>query len=191
LATIRNYILNLKLHLECSLNHYDCELVEGINREINLINNLIDTYNKTITNCNNASILEIGLIYKNPIDIVINYISKLPSINKEEWYEEITIEQIVDIIVNTEYNKNKEKCRKIEKEIIDLGDSELCSELVGVSWINSDKMLDVVGISFKENGQIYYFLSNNLKLNDNTNVIVQTEHGIQFAYVRVPSMKIF
>ena len=144
LNSIRKHIINLKLRLECYLTEYcyyeEEEIVKDV---IKLVNNLIDTYNKIITGNykENSSCLENNIIHKNPIDIVMNYISKLPSINKEEWYGEITIEQIVNIIENIDYNKNKEKCKKIEKMIIDLGDSELCSELVGVSWINSDKML--------------------------------------------------
>ena len=164
LVTIRNYIVNLKLYLECNLNHYDYddELTEGINNEINLVNNLIDTYNIVITNYkknnqNNNSNQENNVISKNPIDIVINYISKLPSINREEWYDEIKIEQIVNIIENIDYNKNKEICKKIEKLVIDLGEPELCAELVGVHWINSDKMLDVV-INSKDEWESYYLL---------------------------------
>ena len=51
-------------------------------------------------------------------------------------------------------------------------------------------MLEVVGVSFKENGQIYYFLPNNYNLEENMNVIVETEHGIQYASVVKKSLKI-
>lgn len=51
-------------------------------------------------------------------------------------------------------------------------------------------MIDVVGISFKENGHVYYFSSNNLVLSENTHVIVKTEHGIQYAYVRKSNFKL-
>lgn len=160
LNSIRKHIINLKLRLECYLTeccYYEEE--EIVKDVIKLVNNLIDTYNKIITGNykENSSCLENNIIHKNPIDIVMNYISKLSSINEEEWYDEITTEQIVNIIENIDYNKNKEKCKKIEKMIIDLGDSELCSELVGVSWINSDKMLDVV-INCKDEGESYYLL---------------------------------
>ena len=44
-------------------------------------------------------------------------------------------------------------------------------------------MLKVVGISLKEKGKIYYFLSNNLELKNNITVIVETERGLQFGRV--------
>ena len=51
-------------------------------------------------------------------------------------------------------------------------------------------MIDVVGISFKENGHVYYFSPNNLVLSENTHVIVKTEHGIQYAYVKKSNFKL-
>lgn len=162
LKTIRKYIIDLKLHLECYIN--DCcyyEKVEMVKDVINSIDKLIDTYNKIITTNykNNSSYLENNLISKNPIDIVINYISKLPSINVEERYDEIKIEQIVGIIENINYNKNKELCKKIEKLIIDLSDLELNFELIGVPWINCDKTLDMI-INSRDAYVCYYVLSN-------------------------------
>ena len=44
-------------------------------------------------------------------------------------------------------------------------------------------MKEVVGIVFKKNGQIYYFLSGNLKLKKDEKVIVNTERGLQFGTV--------
>lgn len=44
-------------------------------------------------------------------------------------------------------------------------------------------MVEVVGISFKEKGRLYYFLPNNLNLKKNLTVIVQTEKGLQFGKI--------
>ncbi len=44
-------------------------------------------------------------------------------------------------------------------------------------------MVDVVGVTFKDNGKVYYFSSNNLELKKNVTVIVETERGLQFAKV--------
>lgn len=44
-------------------------------------------------------------------------------------------------------------------------------------------MINVVGVNFKENGKIYYFLPGNLNLKKNITVIVQTERGMQFGRV--------
>ncbi len=41
-------------------------------------------------------------------------------------------------------------------------------------------MIEVVGISFKEKGQIYFFLPNENKLKKGITVIVETEKGLQF-----------
>ena len=51
-------------------------------------------------------------------------------------------------------------------------------------------MIEVVGVSFKKGGKIYYFSPNNLKLNKNTNVIVKTERGLQFGVVENENMEI-
>ena len=44
-------------------------------------------------------------------------------------------------------------------------------------------MIKVVGVSFKENGKVYYFLPGNINLKKNITVIVQTERGLQFGKV--------
>ena len=42
---------------------------------------------------------------------------------------------------------------------------------------------DYAGVVFKKSGQVYYFNSNNIKLKNGDNVIVDTEQGPQFATV--------
>lgn len=44
-------------------------------------------------------------------------------------------------------------------------------------------MVNVVGVSFKENGKVYYFLPGKIILKKNVTVIVQTERGLQFGKV--------
>lgn len=44
-------------------------------------------------------------------------------------------------------------------------------------------MKKVVGVSFKENGKIYYFDLNNIDLNDEDDVIVETEKGLEYAKI--------
>lgn len=51
-------------------------------------------------------------------------------------------------------------------------------------------MLEVAGISFKKNGQVYYFLKHKFDVKENSNVIVETEHGLQYGIVVKPSIKI-
>lgn len=50
-------------------------------------------------------------------------------------------------------------------------------------------MREVAGISFEE-GKIYYFEPNKLELKENKTVIVETEQGLQYGTVVIPSMKI-
>ena len=51
-------------------------------------------------------------------------------------------------------------------------------------------MINVVGISFKKNGRIYYFDPNGYKLKKNITVIVKTEQGLKFGKVSEPSINI-
>jgi len=44
-------------------------------------------------------------------------------------------------------------------------------------------MIKVVGVNFKENGKIYYFLPGKIYLKKNVTVIVQTERGLQFGKI--------
>lgn len=44
-------------------------------------------------------------------------------------------------------------------------------------------MTKAVSVSFKENGKIYYFDSNNVDVNINDNVIVETEKGLEYAKI--------
>ena len=44
-------------------------------------------------------------------------------------------------------------------------------------------MLKVVGVSFKKNGQAYFFSPNKLPIKKGDNVIVRTERGLQYGYV--------
>jgi len=44
-------------------------------------------------------------------------------------------------------------------------------------------MINVVGIAFKDGGRVYFFDPNNIKLEINKNVIVETERGTQFGKV--------
>lgn len=51
-------------------------------------------------------------------------------------------------------------------------------------------MIKVVGISFDDNKQIYYFNPNNLELKRDFTVIVETERGLQFGKVELPPFDI-
>ena len=51
-------------------------------------------------------------------------------------------------------------------------------------------MIEVVGVSFKKQGKIYYFLPKGLKLTNGKSVIVKTERGLQFGTVELENTEI-
>lgn len=51
-------------------------------------------------------------------------------------------------------------------------------------------MIEVVGVSFKKNGKVYYFSPNGIKVEKDDNVIVKTERGLQFGTVEVANKEI-
>lgn len=51
-------------------------------------------------------------------------------------------------------------------------------------------MYEVVGVSLKEKGKVYYFLPGKYKLRKKVTVIVETERGLQFGKVETDIMKI-
>ena len=51
-------------------------------------------------------------------------------------------------------------------------------------------MIEVVGVSFKKNGKVYYFSPNHLKIEKGTNVIVKTERGMQLGTIEFSNMEI-
>lgn len=50
-------------------------------------------------------------------------------------------------------------------------------------------MSKIVGVNFKENGKIYYFDLNNVELNDEREVIVETEKGLEYATVVIDNLE--
>ena len=51
-------------------------------------------------------------------------------------------------------------------------------------------MIEVVGVSLKRGGKIYFFSPNNLKLNNGDNVIVKTERGLQYGLIETSNTEI-
>jgi cell fate regulator YaaT (PSP1 superfamily) len=51
-------------------------------------------------------------------------------------------------------------------------------------------MVDVVGVSLKDKGRIYYFLTNNYSLKKKITVIVDTERGLQFGKVETDVIQV-
>lgn len=50
--------------------------------------------------------------------------------------------------------------------------------------------MKVVGVNFKKGGRVYYFLANNFNFQVNQEIIVETERGLQYAFVVTPEREI-
>ena len=50
-------------------------------------------------------------------------------------------------------------------------------------------MNNIVAVSFKENGKLYFFDGGKIKLNENTFVVVETERGLQLGKVIVNKIR--
>ena len=51
-------------------------------------------------------------------------------------------------------------------------------------------MIEIVGVTLKKGGKIYYFSPNGLKLAKSQNVIVKTERGLQFCMIEIENTEI-
>lgn len=51
-------------------------------------------------------------------------------------------------------------------------------------------MIEVIGVTFKQNGKIYYFSPDGKEIKKGINVIVTTERGMQFGTVEIPNTEI-
>ena len=51
-------------------------------------------------------------------------------------------------------------------------------------------MIEIVGVSFKPNGKVYYFSPNGLTIKKGEKVIVETERGLQLGYVEIGNSEI-
>lgn len=148
---IRTYIVKEKMYLEYELRDYYSYDEKWIHKKLDLVNGLIDCYNKSIdlfNKYNNQSDDHVNKnILKDPVEIVADYLSRLPNIDRCCWYEEIEFEQIVRILESINYDENKELCEKIVKLVIDLGDPELCFSLASsylINWVDFDQMMDII-----------------------------------------------
>ena len=111
--TLRNFIINLKLNLADFVIVYRC-FDEEKDKIDELVNKLIDKYNKTISSYykeKDISNKENKIISKNNLDVVTEYISRLPQIDKTKWFEEITIDQIHNVMMMY-------TMKKIKKDVI-------------------------------------------------------------------------
>lgn len=139
---IMKYIINQKISLECYLEDWYFE--DGFKQKLDSINKLIDIYNERIMSLSSGQ-EKSKLISKDPIEIVIEYIKDLPNIDRNNWYQEIEIERIVQVMDMIDFDEQEELRSFLEQKIVDLEDPELCYLMMrDVSWIDLNKMLAVI-----------------------------------------------
>jgi len=155
LISIRKYIISIKLDLECKLLDCCFDYEDEIKLLIDEIDKLIDSFNKNITKINEICNLDTNtkLISKDSVEIIVDYLNELSKVNRSEWYQDIYIEQIVNILGNIDYDKNKELCDYIKKIVIKLNEPEICYEIIvcNIDWFNFDKMIEIIINSKNEN----------------------------------------
>ena len=161
---IRRFLINYKCRLECDIDEYymdECDREEVLVE----VNRLIDVYNEKIKlinrdNDKNNDCLEI--VSKNIILLVIDYLKYLSGVSSYEWYQDIEIEQVEQILGMLNYNEDKELCDIVNKLVVDLRDPDLCFMLVSnysiKEWIDFDKMIEII-INFGNASVCYDVLS--------------------------------
>lgn len=183
LNNIRRFIVNLKLNSIEDYNRiYSKEDYEYKKNNNELADQLIVLYNNFDKD---------NQIKSEPLDIVIDYIKRLPNI-EEQWYTEITLEQIVSVIDQLDYNIDKDICKKIEEMIISLGEEELCYEMAAnIEWINKKIMAEIVIAS--ENPDINYYYASEVEGADierHKQVILNNEHSDNYILERAKSLSL-
>ena len=80
--------------------------------------------------------------------MVIDYLNQLSSIDEWEWYQDIEIENIVQILENLDSENDIDLCNKVNALIINFVDPELCLMLASnyliIKWIRFDKMIEII-----------------------------------------------
>ena len=150
--SIRRFIVNYRCRLESYLEDYYFEDDNKKNEILDEINKVTEVYNEKIglLNVDNNKINDdyIKNISIDPVELVIEYLSQLSSIDDFEWYQDIEIENIVRILENLDNENDKELCNKVNTLIINFADPELClmvaSNYLISKWIDYDKMIEII-----------------------------------------------
>lgn len=170
-AGIRSFIISCRTNLECYLNDYYFSENKETKRKLSEVNKLIDYFNEKISILSNdQEDNNLNLISKDPIEMVMKYLKSLFNTDKSQWYKDIRIEQVVQILEDIESDENKELCEEIKKIIIELGDPELCCMMASSGfireWIDFDKMLEIIIDS--EDEWVCYDVIEDFNLDDTT-----------------------
>lgn len=119
----------------------------------------------------------------------MDYLKKLPSI-EEQWYTEITLEQIISVIEQLDYDEDKKICDEIEKIVISLEEEELCYEMASnIEWINKDIMAEIVIKSGNPDVNYYYASEvEGANIERHKQVILNSKHSDDYILERTKSL---
>lgn len=133
---IRIFITRLKLdsNIKNMTNHiYGEDEIGEINSNKKIADELINIYNK----------FSKEKIKTTELEIVMDYLRNLPKC--EDWYQEIEIEQIINVFSFLDDEEDKELCKEIERLVISLNEVELAYEMaVNFDWVDKKIMGEIV-----------------------------------------------
>ena len=142
---IRLFIIKLKLNYVIDEDRYYGEKIETFDE---LSSDLITIYNENVKG---------SKIEKTPLEIVLKYLRELPK--GDSWYEEVTLEQIMNVFSEIDEEEERELCSSIEELVISLGEAELCYEMASnFDWVDKKVMAEIV-INDGNPDINYYFAS--------------------------------
>ena len=142
IAEIRLFIIKLKLDSVYKRIAYLEDTIETFDE---LSSYLINIYNENV----NGNIIE-----KTPLEIVISYLENIRY--EEKWYEDVTLEQIMNVFSEVD-DCDSELCSRIEELVISLRDAELCYEMASnFDWVDKKVMAEIV-INDGSPDIIYFF----------------------------------
>lgn len=182
LSEIRKFIVKLKLN-----SVEDCD--RDMDYDYKYLKNYAELSEKLIILYNNFD--SENPIQSNPLDIVLDYLKKLPNID-EQWYTEITFDQIIRVFNQFDYDEDKEICDKIQEIVIWLGEEELCYEMASnFDWIDKKIMAEIV-IASGDPQANYDFASQieGADIERHKQVILNNEHSDDYFIERVKSLSL-
>lgn len=156
---IRNYIVNTKITLDCiDESEYSESEQQKIEQSKVAIERLIDIYNNFLETQKNQGVQTASQpVSHASIDLIIEYIISLSNLDKEDWYSDITLDQIAIIMDRLDYEKEQSTCDKVQNLAIALNDPELLFEMViKVDWVDLDKLSGLIAES--KNLECNYYL---------------------------------
>ena len=176
---IRVFIIRLKFESQIIDFSY-IEEKDGNKVKKKIVDKLITLFNKN----------EKEKIKLSEVEIVIDYLKKLP--NTENWYQELTLDHIINAFSFIDAEKDKELCKQIEELVISLNEAELCYEMASnIEWIDKEKMAEIVIASGDPYFNYYYAAEvEGADVKRHKEVILNSKHSDEYILERAKSLSL-